>query len=1035
MKKTNVIALNEIKAGDIQRINDYLEETIQLLTSKMLNATNGVITGLTVTQTAGQNNKIDVSSGAVHINGLFAQLESTSGAITLTLPGAGTSTYTVAAYYQEVLDTPASGYVLVDVNTRVEQVQTNPTRRFGACKIQAFTGAAPGSLSSGYVILATVTCSTTAITAISTTTRQTAVAGVSTAISDAATNNSTSIQASSTPSANKLLPLTSAGALVLGTGNFQAASGLFTGSLTVQGTLNVPSGSAIQTSNVTANSIILNSNVTGAPTLDASFAVERGSSTDAALFWREGTDNWEFTVGGVTIVTGGLTVSAGNIAGTTASFTDTVTVDKTNTKGLLIGTAASGSRLYSTATGVDTVDMSGVLTGLTASSGITITGSGHSRTIQNTGVLSVAGSGAISASTTAQATTVSVATATSGALGVVKIGSGLSVDGTGNVTNADKGSSQSIYKNIANSAGTTQFSAGSNSDSLRFAAGTGLGIAFDNVNDMVTYSNTGVTSLAAGTAISVNASSGAVIVTNTGVTSAVAGTGITVSAASGAVTFTNSDRGSSQNIFKNIANSAGTTQFSAATNTDTIRFAGSGAASVTFDNVTKTVTITATDTTTALSSTNTDIKALGTQSAGSLSTAAKADHVHPTTGLALTGSTNTFTLAQNFSAGLASTGNITTTGNVTATGNVTSLEVVTNGKTLEKRFGKPPLYTSQSRSKRYGFTVDSAYATEYGTYKATLPGAIDGIIYAGGFVWGYGYDSGTTTFNIYKVNTSTMTSVNTYSFSMASSGIVLLAAMESDGTNIWFADWYQNGSKVFKFNMSAGTLTYALTPDPAIAISQRAAVWDGTYIWMAGNNDSTGSGSKIYKINPTTNAVVSSYAVPADTSSNVIGLEYDGTNIWYVDISDNSFGKLVIATGIVTRYKPTNDGYAKPLNQPYNITFDGRYLFIGCGGSTTGSVMKFTTGGLFKGSGDSTFQSGKLVWDGDLFYQLQGNSFYTFNKYLARNTGTVNVFEVAGNSTDYVPNVNAVDSYDCDTDYIYLMYSGQPYVWRFPFLR
>jgi hypothetical protein len=57
---------------------------------------------------------------------------------------------------------------------------------------------------------------------------------------------------------------------------------------------------------------------------------------------------------------------------------------------------------------------------------------------------------------------------------------------------------------------------------------------------------------------------------------------------------TNVDRGSAQNIFKNIANSGGTTQFSASTNNDTIRFAGAGGTQISFDAGTKTVTITTT---------------------------------------------------------------------------------------------------------------------------------------------------------------------------------------------------------------------------------------------------------------------------------------------------------------------------------------------------------------------------------------------------------------------------------------------------------
>jgi hypothetical protein len=76
-----------------------------------------------------------------------------------------------------------------------------------------------------------------------------------------------------------------------------------------------------------------------------------------------------------------------------------------------------------------------------------------------------------------------------------------------------------------------------------------------------------------------------------------AGTGLTGGGTSGAVTLTNSDRGSSQLIFGRIANAAGTTQFSAASNTDILRFAGSGGTNVTFDPATKKVTIDATNTT------------------------------------------------------------------------------------------------------------------------------------------------------------------------------------------------------------------------------------------------------------------------------------------------------------------------------------------------------------------------------------------------------------------------------------------------------
>lgn len=85
----------------------------------------------------------------------------------------------------------------------------------------------------------------------------------------------------------------------------------------------------------------------------------------------------------------------------------------------------------------------------------------------------------------------------------------------------------------------------------------------------------------------------AVTITNTGVTSAVAGTGISVSGATGAVTITNSDRGSSQNIFKNIAVS-GQSTIVAANNNDTLNFAGGTGITITTNATTDTVTITGT---------------------------------------------------------------------------------------------------------------------------------------------------------------------------------------------------------------------------------------------------------------------------------------------------------------------------------------------------------------------------------------------------------------------------------------------------------
>ena len=79
------------------------------------------------------------------------------------------------------------------------------------------------------------------------------------------------------------------------------------------------------------------------------------------------------------------------------------------------------------------------------------------------------------------------------------------VSGTG-WSNIDTASAQTIFKNIANSSGVTQFSALTNTDTLQFAAGGNAGsIAFDAVNKRVTFSATDTNSL--GTVLDVTGSS------------------------------------------------------------------------------------------------------------------------------------------------------------------------------------------------------------------------------------------------------------------------------------------------------------------------------------------------------------------------------------------------------------------------------------------------------------------------------------------------------------------------------------------------
>ena len=111
--------------------------------------------------------------------------------------------------------------------------------------------------------------------------------------------------------------------------------------------------------------------------------------------------------------------------------------------------------------------------------------------------------------------------------------------------------------------------------------GTGIDMIDGEILNFI--SNTGIG--LAGTAASPNT----LTITNTGVTSIAAGTGISVSGSTGAVTVTNTVANTTS---LGIANSGGTEQFTV-TDTVDLQFAASGGASVAFDSTNKRVTYTA----------------------------------------------------------------------------------------------------------------------------------------------------------------------------------------------------------------------------------------------------------------------------------------------------------------------------------------------------------------------------------------------------------------------------------------------------------
>lgn len=160
-------------------------------------------------------------------------------------------------------------------------------------------------------------------------------------------------------------------------------------------------------------------------------------------------------------------------------------------------------------------------------------------------------------------------------------GSGLNIDVDAaadaiRFTNSDKGSDQSIFKNIANASGTTQFSAASNTDAIRFAGGGTTSVVFDADTKKITFTtadqyNGTVTSVGSGTL------DGVTLTVDTATTTP-------------ALNITNTDKGSAQNIFKNFAVS-GQDSIVAETNNDTLTLVGSNGVTLTTNAGTDTLTV------------------------------------------------------------------------------------------------------------------------------------------------------------------------------------------------------------------------------------------------------------------------------------------------------------------------------------------------------------------------------------------------------------------------------------------------------------
>ena len=178
-----------------------------------------------------------------------------------------------------------------------------------------------------------------------------------------------------------------------------------------------------------------------------------------------------------------------------------------------------------------------------------------------------------------------------------KVNGNLEVTGTvtgsisGNAATATKLQTPRTISVSGDVAGSTTFDGSANASIVATIQPNSVELGTDTTGDYVE-------SVAAGTGIGVSGASGegsVHTISNTGVISNVGGDGISVDQATGDVTITNDDKGSSQNIFKNIA-VAGQDSVVAGTNNDTLTLEASTNVTITTDAATNKVVISANDT-------------------------------------------------------------------------------------------------------------------------------------------------------------------------------------------------------------------------------------------------------------------------------------------------------------------------------------------------------------------------------------------------------------------------------------------------------
>jgi len=373
------------------------------------------------------------------------------------------------------------------------------------------------------------------------------------------------------------------------------------GDLTVYGTTITVN---TETINLADNIITLNSNYTGSsPTEDGGIEIERGTLTNAQLFWDESAGRW-IVSGAATgtlaytseIQDATITINAGNGLTTGGSFTtnqsgnSTITIDHADTSSVSnLSSDNSGSTFIQDIN--FTFDDYGHVTAASVATANALTSQSS-----DFGTVTVTDT---DSGYTWSATGSAVADAVSDTLTVVS-GAAMNVDvsSASDAIRISHGDTSSVSNLSSNNSGSTfiqdinfTFDTYGHVTAATVATANALTSQSSDFGKVsVSDTDSGYTWSATGTATADATQDTVTFVSGTGVN-------VDIDAGNDAVRFTNSDRGSSQNIFKTIAVS-GQTNIVADSNNDTLTFAAGSGIAITTASSTDTVTITHADTST-----------------------------------------------------------------------------------------------------------------------------------------------------------------------------------------------------------------------------------------------------------------------------------------------------------------------------------------------------------------------------------------------------------------------------------------------------